>query len=636
MKKIFLSITVALLFFGCSDVDLISEYERTEGHFEEDLGCSIGDQQFWRTSVKVQLNVTTDTLVKLWLMSGKQDVVLYDYDEVNTSRSVVLTAPQGFEDTLQLCYLYRNRMKEKRIPLTGKPLEVFSLSTLPNKHKRILDDSLYLGSEKKYPKALSKSRPASLCGSSISGNASYRQLSPRQMYSFYQIMEMVSDDDFDHVEYGLMDDYELVSNGPFHVTWISGYKTFQNSHILGYYYHSPGTYSDIQYVDLAETHKWDYIDSLCKVQYMLGEAVDIAGIHFNANQWYGANFDLDDYYGSTKSKNMDRIGDSVFNMQVVYERNGLKVSEVRGISFEIDIPVGMHLGFFLRSDEEPFPEQYNHLVSKGVAPYLDFPLLFRGTCFSANALNIDGINRSFIWDEGSAFWMGMEDYVIGGDNDCNDVVFCITEEMEIYKPDVISPDLIVDGNYSSILPWTLSFEDVYRNADFDFNDVVVKLEPDYKEEKCCVTLMATGSTDMMYLCYNGPNGVINFGEVHELFGQAGEFRDINTTQLQIATPFVKLDCVPWPKDYTMEQDASRFYILVKRGTCADCTDTLGLPSKPGLLPKALLVAGEWKWPIEGTSIISVYPNFSKWVKDPSRKENWNWHKKPITDIHVTY
>jgi hypothetical protein len=212
----------------------------------------------------------------------------------------------------------------------------------------------------------------------------------------------------------------------------------------------------------------------------------------------------------------------------------------------------------------------------------------------------------------------------------------VAADVKIHNPDIIIPDLIVTDSYNSTLPWTLAFEDVYRDADFDFNDVVVKLTPNYEEEKCCVTLEAAGSTEQMYLCYNGPEGVINFGEVHDLFNLSNTRSLVNTTQSQISVPFVELDCVPWLKDYTMERDASRFYILVKRGTCADCTDTLVLNSDPGLLPKAMLVADEWKWPMEGVSVISAYPSFRNWAGDQTRTSFWNWHKNATPERYVSY
>jgi len=148
--------------------------------------------------------------------------------------------------------------------------------------------------------------------------------------------------------------------------------------------------------------------------------------------------------------------------------------------------------------------------------------------------------------------------------------------------------------------------------------------------------MATGSTENMYLYYDGPNGEVCLGEMHKLLGNTGELKYINTQQPTASTPTVLVDCVPWPKDYTMEQDARRFSIRIQRGTCEDCMDTLSLPSTAGVLPEALLVAGEWNWPMENTSIVSAYTNFPKWSQDPSNTAYWDWYKRALSGTIVSH
>lgn len=626
---LYIVILLSLFLAGCSREDEMNEYQRTESKFVEELGCQIGLQQMWRTSVKIQINVTTDTLVQFWLVSSQQNATLYDYKEISSSGVVTMTAPQGIVNTIYLSYSYKNRIKTKTINLTGKPIEVVNISTIA---KNSFPEYSFLN----FAGIKSKDRPFSLCGPSRMGNAQYFQLSTDELFSFFGMMSITTHPNVDTSAMGINYNYELSSNGPFWLTWTSGYGTFQTSHILGYYYHSPGTYEDITYVDISETHKWDYIDGLCKVQYQIDISDNVNGFRFVPGKWYDANFDASDSYNSVRSGNMDRIGDSAFCIVSVFHRYGEHISAIRGISFLVDVPAGKHIGFYLRSDEEPYPSQWQRLKSKGVRPSTTSAAFFRGTCFSASDLNVDGERRSSIWEDDSVIWMGMEDYVVGGDNDCNDVVFCVAADVKVYNPEIIIPDLVVTGDYSSTLPWTLAFEDVYRGADFDFNDVVVKLSPKYDEEKCCVSLMAAGSDNQMFLCYDGPEGIVNFGEVHTLLGDNRSTNPINTTQSQISTPFVELDCVPWPKNYTMEQDAGRFYILVKRGTCSDCTDTLSLATTPGQLPKAALIAGEWKWPMEGTSIITAYPSFRNWAADPTRITYWNWHRNPAANTFVSY
>ena len=147
--------------------------------------------------------------------------------------------------------------------------------------------------------------------------------------------------------------------------------------------------------------------------------------------------------------------------------------------------------------------------------------------------------------------------------------------------------------------------------------------------------MAAGSTSRMYLHYDGPDGDQNLGEIHELLG--GRQTDyINTTMSIASTPFVDVACVKWPKDYHVASDAGRFYIEIQRGTCKDCTDMITLADSPGKMPEALLVAGEWKWPKEGTHIFSTYSIFSLWARDATKVNYWSWYDSPKLGNYVDY
>ena len=252
-----------------------------------------------------------------------------------------------------------------------------------------------------------------------------------------------------------------------------------------------------------------------------------------------------------------------------------------------------------------------------------------------NVVNQNGNFRSFIDEHENVMWMGMENDITGGDLDCNDVIFGVTVKMAIYKPGVVEPDLQPIPESDEVMPWTIAFEDVARNADFDFNDAVIKLMPDPKKELCTVTVMAAGSKARMYLHYDGPDGDQNLGEIHELLGgKSTEF--INTPMSIVSTPFVEVGSVKWPKGYNVATDAGRFYIEIQRGTCEECTDMITLADSPGKMPQALLVAGEWKWPKEGTHIFSTYHIFPSWAKDATKVNYWGWYGSPTSGNYVTY
>ena len=614
--------TLLLLLNSCNTEEA-SERERTNVAFLDSIGGDISPLQWWKTSVTLTIDVTTEKPVKLWLMSEGENATLYDYKELQTNGTIVMTAPQGQSDKLNLIYQCNSIYSTTEVFLSGKPEEAITINT-----------------QKKKQHSQRRAHDESLSGNSIIGQsnpklrAQYYEFEMGQLFDFFNMMN-ISTINTDAKKIGLDCNYELESNGPFTITWVNGYEASQTPHILGYYYHSPGTYEDIKYVDLSETHKWDYIDGLAKVQYKLSKDDVVDGHTFKANTWYDANFDLRDKYGSTYSENMARIGDNAYNMQEVFNRYQSYISGLRGISFDIDVPEGMHIGFYLRSDTESYPQQWMRLMQKGIQPYTKYQYNFMGCCFSAEALNVDGTHRSFVMDDEEVIWMGMEDKVEGGDLDCNDVIFGVVTKLNInYMPDIVTPTFFKMGNYSPF-PWTIAYEDVNRGSDFDFNDAVIKLVPDYEKEKCCVTVMAAGSTARMFLHYDGPDGDQNLGEIHELLGR-NKLDIINTKSAVISVPFVEVDCVPWPKDYTMANDAKRFYIEIQRGTCTDCNDVITLAEEPGKMPEAILVAGEWKWPTEGTCIFDAYNSFPNWSKDVTRTRFWEWYKTPENETYVSY
>ena len=625
-KLYFWIIVSTLALSGCTS-DETSHYDRTRAEFSDSFGGEISETQWWKTAVKLEVNVTTDIPVKLLLLSSEgYRKVLYDYRVLSKSGVVTMTAPQGQGNTLYLRYIYNDIQRTKSITLTGKSVETVYIET----------------STRQQAMTRVNNPPASLCGNSIEGDAKYYQFTNGQLKNFFAWMSTNTEKVDAKLVDGQICNYELESNGPFYITWVTGNESDQRSHILGYFYHSPTTYDDIEYVDMSETHKWDYIDGFAKVQYQISKDERIVGKDFWANTWYDANFDMSDIYGATKCNNMDRVGDDAYNMHTVYNRFTTEISALRGISFKIDVPEGKRVGFYLRSDEEPLPEQWDILRANNIRPYVSKKENFMGTCFCVEDWNIvgngKGKHRSFIKTYDEVYWMGMEDILEGGDHDCNDVIFGVSSDMKIWMPTIIDPELQPEvgpdtGDYTSF-PWTIAYEDVNRNPDFDFNDAVIKLQPDYENELCCVTVMAAGSTSRMYLHYDGPDGDQNLGEIHDLLDSNLTY--VNTKGAMASTPFTQVNCVPWPKGYTMGSDAQRFYIEIQRGDCNDCTDVITLAMEPGIMPEALLVAGEWQWPMEGVHIFDCYDDFSKWGQDETRTRFWEWYKKPKQDTYVAY
>lgn len=606
---------------ACDKDDVAGQYERVEASFLDQLEGNISMIQWWKTSVTLRVNVLTGKPVKIWAMSDEKNGMLYDYKELDCSNTITMTVPQNSKTDVWLVGVCGNEVVSQQVSLSGRDEEQVTLN-MTGISTRALEPETRAS--------------YSLYGSSIKGNAEYYQFTSDQMEDYFRIMEKVVRESADaKYQMGLNCNYELESRGPFSITWIAGNCMSSTPHVLGYYYHSPGTYEDIKYVDLSETEVFDIIDGLPKVQYQVNES---AANRYDvlANQWYDANFDMRDRWGMTPCLYV-RSNDDAWNTMGVYERYRRNITALRGISFVIDVPVGMRLGFYDRAENTPSPEQHDKLTKLGLKPQFS-KSLFKGTSFSAEALNIDnpkGTHRSFIEKDAHVMWMGMENVVEGGDLDCNDVIFGVTAELPIYVPEIVNPDVTPIGEYDQVMPWTIAFEDIARDDDFDFNDAVIQLIPDYKNEKCCVKVMAAGSTHKMYLHYDGPEGDVNLGEIHEILGESTS-QKVNTATEVPLVPFVEIDCVKWPKEYTMNDDAKRFYIEIQRGTCEGCTDMITLATRPGKIPQALLVAGQWKWPLEGIHVLTAYNTFANWARDNTQTSYWGWHQNQSRRNCVNY
>lgn len=613
------TMAASLMLAACSTDDGYTEYQRLEASFKNDLGGDVSSLQWWKTTVTLKVNVDAGSKTTLWAMSKEFGGMLYDMATVEGSGTVRLTVPQGKGNKVCLVAVCKNLYDSQTITLTGKAEEPVNVSL-----------------HTPATRATSTYTPTTLYGNSAQGNAEYYQFTPEQMDDWHSMMSVMSQESVNaKTGHGLNVDYELESNGPFYITWVAGGCLSTTPHVLGYYYHSPGTYEDIQYVDIGETEVYDYIDGLAKVQYQVDEAT-AATFGVTANHWYDANFDMKDTWDSNPTWGL-RAGDDAYCSMAAYKRYGKGITTLRGITFKIDVPQGMRVGFYDRWEVSPRPDQYDRLMKYGVRPYTTRDN-FMGISFSAERMNVvneNGNFRSFIDEHEHVMWMGVENDITGGDLDCNDVIFGVTVKMDIYKPGVVEPDLYPTAEYDDLMPWTIAYEDVARDADFDFNDAVIKIVPDPKNEQCRVTVMAAGCTSRMYLHYDGPDGDQNLGEIHELLG--GKHTDLINTPMAVAsTPFVEAGCVKWPKGYDVATDAGRFYVEIQRGTCEGCTDLITLADSPGKIPEALLVAGEWKWPKEGTHIFSAYNIFPSWAKDATKVNYWSWYDWPVSGSCVEY
>lgn len=627
MKRTYLTIvSVIVLFSACSDAEQISFTDTILEDFNEQLEGVIPSTQYWETAVRLTVKVIADAneTVEVEAHSiGQAIYTIYDKTDAQGTKTVTLTLPQGMGNNIAVTATSSTRKLAKTIILDGQLTQNLEFN--------------FLGNNTKETRAATNEK---LYGNSILGGCYYNDIK-REVWN--NVMELVSKESVDASTRNEIVNYELVSNGRFEITFITGFGASMDPHVIGYYYHSPNTYGDTKLVDIAEVQVYDYLDGMAKTQYMLNDAYQAHNAYLAPYVWHDSNFDMHDDPGDAKQQpNVERRNDDAYNSILVWQRMGDMISRIRGLTFVVDVPIGMHLGFYLRLDEERSIEQFNHIVKLGMPDNI-FPYTFTGYNFSAQAFNFSSTgkkkHRSWIHEFEEFTFLGMENIFNGGDLDCNDIVFGMTAtDMDMILPDVTNPTIDATEEIEiRNLPWTIAYEDIFRGSDFDFNDAVIQIAPDYDNNTCKVKAMACGTEAKMYLHYDGPDGDINLGELHELLSGKKDYVGIINTQSGTATTaFKEIATVAWPKEYTIANDAQRFYIEVKRGDCTDCSDIITLPTQPGEMPKAILVAGEWQWPKEEVKITEAYPYFKRWATSVTNTLYWYWHTIPNSDKCVEY
>ena len=611
-KRIYLALMAsALALASCSDDKELSSIERTHTTFENLLGGSYSSMQWWQTAIKLKVSVTTqDTAGVYAYFVGEENGILFDYKHVTKDSTFYMTVPQTSNMRVVLMARADKNMVTKEVILTGKPEQTVDFDITQLKGNTTAPS----------PVAPMTRTGQSLYGTDIMRNIGYVEVNREGI----DIVTQYTKEGLDIEKNGLNGNYELISQGPFKVTMYYGFTGQYKSRILGYYRHSPGTYQDLELVDMVDTHAYDYINGEAKLQYQLD----------GTDTWYDSNFDYRDGYTAPFTTMVDRLGDDVYNIQHVMDKYGNRMTKARGLTWEINVKPGDRIGFYLKMEGSQNSAQRELDVKRGL-PSSRLPNPMYETNWSAKVLNTDGKHRSVLIQDQGYTIMGMEDATSTGDFDCNDVLFGLHADMESEMPIITIPDIDIILPSSEKQIWTIGYEDVWRETDFDFNDAVIRIAPDYENETCNVTLMAAGSTAKMYLHYDGPDGDQNLGELHELFGQRG-LTKVNTTSSFASVPFVDLGDVRWLRNYTIAEDAKRFYIEVQRGSCVNCGDQLTLPYEPGAMPQAILVAGSWHWPKEGIDISSAYKTFSPWAMDMTNLNYWNWHASPQSEASVSY
>lgn len=658
MKKQYLYVCAmaAAVLTSCMDADDSLFENRYTADFEKAIGGKIDPSQTWVTGTVISAEVKTSgkATVRAYTL-GKEERVLYAQKVINGSGTIKFGIPQNRDEKIAFEADYGDAEKVYR---------KMDLS-LDLTQKTIID--LSRGATTRATMAESNSRvnpPASLCGTSnesTDGGYAGHNFGYTSFPGWTWDNLAVAIPESENPNGKQITNYELISTGPFYLSLIYGFTGTTTTTILGYYYYAkPGVYSDIVMVDLCEVLRYDYIDGYAKTQFQL----------IGETSWTDANFDYFDGEGDDgfTAKNADRKGDGIISTWRANKRHGgvKNIQGVRGLTFQINVPVGYRLGFYLKAGSKQ-TDQINNLKDLGVPE--KYYNISQGICFSGADLNTRVSKypfRSVIKRYDGYTFMGLDDSPGGGDFDCNDVSFGLTagnggslpgvllpgvkdldndvyynsdgttseEPKDSYVQDVIegrdpnnptTPGQGEGGEGSTVkdyAAWTIGYEDMGTTGDFDFNDVVLQIVPN-SDQKAKIYLCATGGSFDAELHYNGPTGDIDFGSIHQYMPKLTNTYEKRTHEK------VLVGEVSWPDGYTMPTDAHRFYIKVKG-------ENINVNTTPGKAPKAICVQGDWQWPLENVSLTKAYPMLSKWATNINDSEARDWYNHPVKSQVVSF
>lgn len=637
---LWITVVFALAFSACSEDTGLAGTENGENS-----GWplnSVDPKQTWMTSETVQLDISIDDEADITAQTiMNEKVTVLGQTHLKGSGVMFLDIPQGIGSSFGLVYDDGVNAKQYRqINLVGNNAKVIDVNFQSASNTKSVAPAAQRAS-------MRAATASSLYGSSYIKDCGYLNFGPWGWGDVKTALEEGKNSknnlttliDYEIQSKGLIEGSELMANDDILLSFLYGHTGQTAARTLGYYYHSVGSYSDIVFQDIAEVLKLDYYNGKAKVQYQLDDQPT----------WYDANFDYrdDPANPSTTPANSVRKGDDAWNTLNVHNFYGDRLTAIRGLTFKLSIPKGKEYGFYLRTEDTLSTAQKTKLKNLGVT---ESKLPKYSANYSCAAMNTGTSTfRSAIAIYDNFTFMGMDDNLNGGDYDCNDVTFALSNTKgEKYipeftegtknsnwnkdvieeHPEYINPPSLEETNLQS---WTLAFENAGLDNDYDFNDVVLKVTPDTKNGKAEVKLLAAGAQRKTEIYFNGTL----LGEVHELFGVSTD-KFVNTTSNTATTKAVTLPSIEWPKNTTMEEQRMKFSLKVYNddGTL-DRKFSMEDLLNDMKSPQALCVAGDWKWPKERIDVYVAYPLIGKWGVNFNNIEYYNWYSQPKADAVVT-
>lgn len=252
----------------------------------------------------------------------------------------------------------------------------------------------------------------------------------------------------------------------------------------------------------------------------------------------------------------------------------------------------------------------------------------------------DVFASTYMYDAPSGTYrvLGFEDW--GHDvHDLNDMMFFVTSAEPEEIPDVEDID-------NPKMSWILALEDLGVVDDFDFNDLVLKIEHVAGQKTATVTPLAAGGTLPMRIFYKDREirGEDNFNHVNEFFGESDHTVMFNTGRATAKAKSVEIEV---DADFSManlqgvvDSRMGGFHVQVKQDEkdpsgvwtegVIDIAPAEIVDETIGAVPQMICVPGSWKWPKERVKISLAYPSILGWFKD--KEANKDWYLYPESNL----
>lgn len=631
MKRFFcVSLIVALVITSCRDLRRPDSYKtNVEIAYEEAWTKTLGEvdpEQTWENSsyVTVDIKGVGESEVKIYSL-GQEKRSLLAETHVDSDASISFNMPQGLEKGISICVENEDGVQYRHL----------SKSSLSSGRASVN----FAEAGTKAGTAISNANKAALTKPTLVNPLTGKRAKIYGYTNFpawiWADMNEAIPENKSAVISKQITNFELQSNGIFYISTIYG-STGNSSVEVGYYYYDKADPSNITFIPLIDALDADYYyDDLPGGVSKENALPKVEWLRNDTWQWTPANFCYYDQVDGMKGGNFTtRKGDDQFNTLSVHKFFGHEdpdkstIAQIRGLTFQIDAPVGNMVGFYCKK-----PNQTpNHTTSS----------LNRNNYHAAAIKVYDGFR-----------FIGLEDGTSTGSTepDCNDIAFVMVSGNNGTLPGLLLPyiqdkdddkyyngdgtkteepkfDVATDGKdeqYEDLANkkqvWTLAFEDMSTIGDFDFNDVVLVIDPYSKTGVADVYLAATGGTLNSYIYYEDTL----LGEAHQLLGSVENGKNVIANTYEQKYKMKKIYTI---KLGNVAAEAAKFKVVAGN-------NVITFP-KIGEVPKALCVAGLWSWPKESSRVDHSYPLFRDWGMDFNNEKFKDWYEKPDHDKIVKF